>query len=329
MKKIISIISVICLLTGMLMLASCSAKQNSEDVGKLRIVTTVFPEYDWVCEILGDKADGAELTMLLDNGVDLHSYQPTVDDILKITNCDVFIYVGGESDNWVGDALKQADGKGLTVISLLDILGDKLKEEEVKEGMEAEEEEEAEEAEGPEYDEHVWLSLKNAKILVGEIAKAIAEKDSANSDAYLANADAYLAKLDALDKQYQEAVDAAKVKTLVFCDRFPFRYLTDDYGIDYYAAFVGCSAETEASFKTVSFLAQKVDELSLDSVIVIEGSDGRIAQTVIENTKAKTAKVLTLNSMQATTSLDVKNGANYLAIMEKNLETLKTALGAE
>ena len=219
---------------------------------KISIVTTIFPEYDWVREILGDKADSAEITMLLDNGVDLHSYQPTADDLIKISDCDLFVYVGGESDGWVDDALKNATNKNRKVINLLEILGDSVKEEETVEGMQEEEEDHEEK----EYDEHVWLSLKNAKTLVGAISAALQELDPGNKDTYATNAAAYIEKLSALDGEYQAAVSAGTYQTLLFGDRFPFRYLVDDYGLSYYAAFVGCSAESEASFETVSFLAR-------------------------------------------------------------------------
>ncbi len=330
MKKIICALVALSLAIGIFALSACSGKNDNapaEQNEKLKIVTTIFPEYDWVREILGDKADGAELTMLLDNGVDLHSYQPTVDDILKISSCDVFIYVGGESDAWVDGALKEAVNKDMTVINLLDVLGDSIKQEEVKEGMQAEEEEdEGEEEEGPEYDEHVWLSLKNAQVLVKKIAEAIAGKDTANTKSYLANADSYIKKLSALDGEYEAAVNCASKKVLLFGDRFPFRYMTDDYGLDYYAAFVGCSAETEASFETITFLAGKLDGLSLNNVIIIEGSDGKIARTIIDSSKNKSAGILTLDSMQSTTSKDVADGTTYLSVMQKNLDVLKQAL---
>lgn len=277
-------------------------------------------------EILGDKADHAEVTMLLDNGVDLHSYQPTADDIIKISDCDLFIYVGGESDGWVEDALKEAANKDMQVINLLDVLGEQVKEEEVVEGMEAEEEESEDEDE-PEYDEHVWLSLKNAETLCNAITDALEEIDPANKDAYAANAASYLEKLAALDGEYQTVVDNAARKTVLFGDRFPFRYLVDDYGLRYYAAFAGCSAETEASFETVSFLAKKVDELGLPCVLTIEGAQHRIAETIVQNTAGKKQKVLTMDSMQSTTSKDVASGATYLSVMEKNLSVLKEALG--
>ncbi|WP_024348105.1 metal ABC transporter substrate-binding protein [Lacrimispora indolis] len=327
MKKLIS-----CLLAGLMMagaLTACSGSTTAKtgQTDKLSVVCTIFPEYDWVREILGSHAGDADITMLLDNGVDLHSYQPTADDIIKISNCDMFIYVGGESDQWVEDALKESTNKNMVVINLLEVLGDTVKEEEVIEGMEAEEEEAQEEGEeGPEYDEHVWLSLKNAKTFCNYIASKLGELDSANAGDYSANADAYGKKLDELDKNYQQTVDSARLKTVLFGDRFPFRYLADDYGLTYYAAFVGCSAETEASFETIAFLSKKVDELGLGSVLTIEGAKHKIAETIVQNTKDKNQAVRTMDSMQSTTSKDVENGTTYLSIMQTNLEVLKDAL---
>ena len=326
MKKCFSVILVFALVLGALSGCGTAPAQETASAPKLRIVTTIFPVYDWVMNVLGEKAADSELTMLLDNGVDLHSYQPTADDIVRICACDLFIYVGGESDEWVEDALQEATNKNRTVISLMDVLGDSVKEEEVVEGMEQEKEEAGEEEEA-EYDEHVWLSLKNAAVLCRAIADALGKLDSQNASAYAANAAAYIEKLNSLDAQYQAAVDGAKYHTLLFADRFPFRYLADDFGLAYYAAFVGCSAETEASFETVIFLANKLDELGLPAVLQIESADGSIARTVVENTKGKDQQILTLDSMQSTTAQDVAAGASYLAIMEKNLDVLKTALG--
>ena len=323
MKKITALLLALMMLTGVL--AGCGKPKDTGKAGKLKVVTTIFPAYDWVRAILGDKADNAEVTMLLDNGVDLHSYQPTADDIIKISDCDLFIYVGGESDGWVEDALKEATNKDMQVINLLDVLGEQVKEEEVVEGMEAEEEE-AEDEDEPEYDEHVWLSLKNAETLCNAITDALETIDPANKDAYAANAAAYLEKLAALDGEYQTVVDNAARKTVLFGDRFPFRYLVDDYGLNYYAAFVGCSAETEASFETISFLSGKVDELGLPCVLTIEGAQHKIAETIVQNTAEKNQSILTLDSMQSTTSTDVANGTTYLSVMERNLDVLKQAL---
>ena len=503
MKKNFTIFLALTMVVGLL--AGCGKKNATEngetDSDKLKIVTTIFPEYDWVREILGGKAESTDLTMLLDNGVDLHSYQPTADDIVKISGCDLFIYVGGESDEWVDDALKEATNKDMKVIDLLDVLKDTVKTEEAMPGMQAEEghnhgyshfadsdvqdrtlsdwdgdwqsvypylqdgvldevmERKAEndsktaeeyrayyetgyktdvsqitidaennticfvkngvaakaayaykgyqiydyesgsrgvryffeatdgdsdapkyiqfsdhgiepgkaehfhiyfgndgfdalsqemdnwptyypvdmsgddikedmlEHEEKEYDEHVWLSLKNAKTLVSAIADALQELDPDNKDTYAANASAYIEKLSALDGAYQSAVDGAARKTVLFGDRFPFRYLVDDYGLSYYAAFAGCSAESEASFETVSFLAKKVDELGLPCVLTIEGKNHKLAETIVRSTAGKNQKVLTMDSMQSMTSKDAANGTAYLSVMEQNLSVLKEALG--
>ena len=543
MKKIFALLLALLMLASVL--AGCASEQVNNDTNpetkpdasantdvnakpaaekapekSLKIVTTIFPEYDWVREVLGDQAENDELTMLLDNGVDLHSYQPTADDIIKISDCDLFIYVGGESDGWVDDALKNATNKNMKVINLLDVLGNSVKTEEVVEGMQEtehdhdhskevstfeddevqdrslsdwagdwqsaypfaldgtlddafaamaeegemtadeyktyyqngyktditnidiegdhieftyedgkkvgsdykyvgyyiqnwstgtkaamyrfeavdrtsgapiyiefndhmiepataehfhirmsnesfdaivdpenswptffpagmtgeeicehmeghdhDEDEEHKREEGEEHeheeekDEHVWLSLKNAEVLVNAISASLQELDPDNKATYAANSSAYIEKLSALDGEYQAAVDAATYQTVLFGDRFPFRYLVDDYGLSYYAAFVGCSAETEASFETISFLAKKVDELGLPCVLTIEGAQHKIGETIVQNTAEKNQKVLTMDSMQSTTSKDVKNGTTYLSVMEQNLSVLKEALG--
>ncbi|WP_028235764.1 metal ABC transporter substrate-binding protein [Pseudobutyrivibrio sp. MD2005] len=323
-KLILALMSALLLVgcgTGATNAPGVNEQSSSNNGDPISVVTTIFPEYDWVKQIVGD-SDSVEVTMLLDNGVDLHNYQPSADDIMKVATCDVFIYVGGESDEWVEDALKEAVNPDMQVINLMDVLGESVKEEEVVEGMEAEEEEESAKEEEVEYDEHVWLSLKNAKVLVNAIADTMETVDAANADVYKANAEAYVSELDDLDAQYDEVVRGATANTVLFGDRFPFRYLVDDYGLNYYAAFVGCSAETEASFETITFLADKVDELGLNAIFTIENSDQKIAETIIANTDSKDAKILSMDSMQSTTSDDVANGVTYLSIMESNLEVL-------
>lgn len=502
MKKM-SVFLLALVLTASL-LAGCGKENASETIKdeskQLSIVTTIFPEYDWVRQILGDKLEDSDLTMLLDNGVDLHSYQPTADDIIRISDCDLFLYVGGESDEWVEDALKEATNTNMKVINLMDVMGDTIKTEEAKPGMQAEEghnhgyshfedsdvrdrsladwsgdwqsvypflkdgtlddvmvkkaetgkktaeeyhnyyetgyqtdvetividgeastmefvkngvsskavyqykgyqiydyesgnrgvryffeatkgdnsapkyvqfsdhgiepgkaehfhiytgndgfdalsqemehwptyypsamtgkeiAEDMLEHEEKEYDEHVWLSLRNAQTLCEKIAGVLGELDPENRDIYQANVSAYMEKLSALDSKYQEAVKNASRKTVLFADRFPFRYLVDDYGLNYYAAFAGCSAESEASFETVSFLADKSDELGLPCVLTIEGKQHNIAETIVQNTKEKSQKILTMDSMQSITSEDVKNGVTYLSVMEQNLHVLQEAL---
>ena len=491
-----------------------SSEITSSNTGSesFSVVCTIFPEYDWVKEILGDHADNAELTYLLDNGVDLHSYQPTADDMIKISTCDLFVYVGGESDEWVEDALEDADNKDMKVINLMDVLGDSAKVEELKEGMQESEHEHehaeineadiknreltdfagswqslypflesgdldeyvkshAEENDEPEdevreeltekwncdateinvdenkisftykdgskksgeykyagyspiladdgdihaviyqfeavsgdspkyvmfndhgyepanaehfhiyygddvdfkttkenfaynpffipaglngkealevleghgksknehdhdheheedeveYDEHVWLSVKNAKILCAEIENNLEAIDPANAADYKANLDSYAAKLSDLDKSFQALVDGSSVKTLVFGDRFPFRYFVDDYGLDYYAAFIGCSAETEASFETIAFLSDKVKELDCKAIFTLENSSKDIADTII-STSGKNVEIAELNSLQSVSKDDISDGASYLSLMQKNYDVLAGVL---
>ena len=308
-----------------LLIPFCSSCDFNND-GKMKIVTTIFPEYDWVMNVLGDKKDTANITLLLDSGIDLHSYQPTPRDIMTISKCDLFIYVGGESDSWVDDALKQAVNKEMKVINMMETLGDAIKEEEVVEGMEGEEEEGEEEEEEAEYDEHVWLSLKNAQTLVNEISKVLGEIDQENANYYQNNATGYVNSLKDLDTRYAQTVSGGTKNTILFADRFPFRYLVDDYNLKYYAAFVGCSAETEASFKTIVFLANKIDELGLSVIFKIESSDGSIANTVKNNTQNKNQTILTMDSIQSASTKEYKAGRNYLSIMEQNLTVLAEAV---
>ncbi len=315
---------IIALISAAILCGCTAGGKNRPEGEKLRIVTTIFPEYDWVRQILGDRAGDADITLLMENGVDLHSYQPAVDDIIRISDCDLFIYVGGESDEWADDALKEAVNKDMVVLNLMDILADRVKEEETVEGMQAEEEDE-EHDDRVEYDEHVWLSLKNASVICDKIAEALSGLDPANADHYRSNAKNYREKLEALDERFGETAKGP-VKTLLFGDRFPFRYLTEDYGLDYYAAFTGCSTETEASFETVIFLAGKVNELELPVILTIDGSDGRIAETVRDNTKSSDQEILTLDSMQSVTQKDISDGVTYISIMENNLKVLEKSL---
>lgn len=339
MKKIFAFITI---LIGSLCFVACAnknvqveAKEGTigSEPHQYKIVATTFPQYDWTKNILGENPSKIELSLLLDSGIDLHNYQPTADDIMKIAGCDMFIYVGGESDKWVEGALSHSTNPNLRVINLIEALGEKVKHEEIVEGMQDEHEEHDEDGEHDEdhhneleYDEHVWLSIKNAKILAQEICDKICDMDKMNEIEYRTNTQKYITKLDELDSKYLELTKNAAVKTLLFGDRFPFRYMVDDYGLSYYAAFSGCSAETEASFETIIFLAKKVDELGLKNIMKIEGSNGRIADTIRTNTKEKNQEILTLNSMQGTTSKDAQSGSTYISIMEDNLDVLTKAL---
>lgn len=334
-------------------------EQNSIEKGnsnKISIVCTTFPQYDWVKNILGEEAERFNVTLLLDNGVDMHSYQPAVKDIATAGSSNLFIYVGGESDTWVEDALKEAKNKDLKAINLMETLGNSVKEEEVVEGMQEEREslghsheksskekqeqtqkeshENSQEINGqkeaadeePEYDEHIWLSIRNAEIMVKNIEKAIEQLDSDNAIVYQTNAENYIKKLDTLDKQYANTIQNAKYKAILFGDRFPFRYMADDYDLKYYAAFAGCSAETMAGFETVTFLAKKADELRLPVILTIENSDGRIAEAVKSNTTKKNQKILAMNSLQSVTKEQIADGITYLQVMQENLSVLSEAL---
>ena len=291
-----------------------------------------------------------DVSILLDSGVDLHSYQPTVQDILKVSAADVFAFVGGESDEWVEGALAEAVNPEMKVVNLVEAMGEDIKMEEIVEGMEHEHDHdhdhddhdhdeddhdhdeddhdhdedehdhEHEHEHEEEADEHVWLSLRNAQKLVAALTDALCKADPADAEAFRANAAAYIEKLAALDAQYSEAVSSAAFRTILFGDRFPFRYL------DYFAAFSGCSAESEASFATIVFLAGKVDELGLPTVLTIENPRTRIAQTIVESTREKNQKILSLDSMQGTTAADIAAGATYLGVMESNLAVLRDAL---
>ena len=319
--------------------------------GAIKVVTNIFPAYDWVKNIA--EGTDVEVVNLTDKGVSLHNYEPSASDIEEIANSNLFLYVGGESDEWAPDAAKQA--KNAKVLNMLEILGDTVKEEEVKEGMEHDhdhdhehedadhdhdhdhddhdhEHEDADhdhdhdhdhEHEEVEYDEHVWLSLKNAKTISRAIADALAEIDPKNADKFDKNYEVYAAKLDALEADFEEARKTAKVDTILVADRFPFRYLVSDLDLDYYAAFVGCSAESEASFETISFLAQKLDELGLKHIIKLMGSDGKIADTVKNSSKAKDQDILEMTSME---NVGSKDGKSYLDYMQMNLDALKKAL---
>lgn len=323
MKKIFA--AVLALLLFTVSALPCAALAENK---KISVVATIFPIYDWVCEIAGENLNKIDLTLLLDSGADLHSFQPTAADILKVSSADLFIFVGGESDEWIGDVLATAMNPSIRTVNLVEALGGQAKEEELVEGMEHDHEDHVHEHEHEEaeMDEHVWLSLRNAQVLCRVITDALCEIDPDSAALYEANVAAYTEKLAALDQAYAEAVAASAYDTLLFGDRFPFRYLADDYNLTYYAAFSGCSAESEASFQTIVFLAAKMDELGLPAVLTIENPKTRIAETVVQATKARNQKILALDSMQSVTAQEVKMGVTYLSVMENNLEVLKEAL---
>lgn len=318
MKKFIICILSVCLIAVSLAACSDNTADTNADSAEVSVVTTIFPIYDWVKNITGNTQG---LEYLDKSGIDMHSFEPTASDILTIAQADVLICIGGVSDEWVDAAVSSSQNENIRVIKLIEITGGLT--EETVDGMQDDEDEHHNETDASEYDEHIWLSLKNAQKAVSAIAQTLSEINPENSELYLNNAKNYNLKLAELDKKYADAVTSAEKSTLLFADRFPFRYLTEDYGIEYYAAFPGCSAESEASFETVTFLIEKTKELSLEYIIILESSDGKLADTVANETGAD---ILTLNSCQAVTSEDVESGKTYLSVMEENLAILTEAL---
>lgn len=315
MKKLLSLLLAaalsICLLSG------CSAPPVED--GRLSIVTTIFPEYDWTAALTAG-SDATRLHLLMDKGVDPHSFQPSARDLVTVAGCDLFIYVGGESDAWVADALQEAVNPNMIVIRLLDVIGQSALQETAIPGMEGE-------AEPDELDEHIWLSLRNAERCCQAITQALMQLNPTDTALYQQNQKSYCASLTALDQEYQTTVEQAPYHTLLFGDRFPFRYLTADYNLEAYAAFPGCSSETDASFSTIAYLAQQVERLSLPAILTLDQGDPRIAETIVENSGKKQTKILSLNSMQTVSAEDIHNGVSYLSIMQENLLVFRQALG--
>ena len=371
MKKILIII-----LVTALIFTGCSNETKTNE--KLNIVTTIYPTYDWVKQIVGDSKN-YEITLLGDNGIDLHSYQATSEDLVEISNADILIYVGGPNDNWINDAIKNATNKDLVAINLIEKLGTKALQEESIEGMtddhdhdhdhddtHTHDHDEHSDDHGHDHDdhsddhdhdhddhsddhdhdhddhsddhdhddththnhvdEHIWLSLKNAKRLIPEIEEEIIDKDEKNEKEYKKNTAKYLEKLEKLDEKYENIIESSKLNTLLFADRFPFRYLIEDYNLKYYAAFSGCSSETEASFATIEYLSTKLKEEKFKYILVIENKNHKIPETIIKTSKEKNVKTLTLNSMQSITKKEMKD-KDYLSIMEENLKVIEKALG--
>lgn len=308
------------------MLCSCGSQNMSgvsdttSTANKISVVTTIFPAFDFVREIAG--TDDINLKMLLKPGSEAHSYEPTPQDIITIQNCDIFIYVGGESDEWVKSILSATTEKSnIKMISMMDCV-DKA-EEEIIDGMQDEDEHKHDDTYIPEYDEHVWTSIKNAIKITNKIKEVLIEVDSDKNEIYIGKSKDYIGKLNQIDSEFEEIVKTGKRDTIVFGDRFPFRYFADDYGLKYYAAFPGCSSETEASAKTVSFLINKVNDEEIPVVMYPELSNKKIAMTICESTNAKPMQ---FNSCHNLTNDSFNAGASYISMMQENIETLKEAL---
>lgn len=317
----------ILLLTAILFIASvfsaCSITyydendENKED--KLQIVTTIFPQYDFARQIGKEKIS---LKMLVTPGGENHSYEPTPQDIIAVRDCDIFICTGGESDIWSKVILNSIDAPNLKIIKMMECVN--AVEEEISDGMT--EKLPIEEEEETEYDEHVWTSPQNAKKISEAIVKAMILADKKNEDFFQSNYDEYSKKLDELDKDYRNAVSKAENKTVIFGDRFPFRYLFDEYGLNYYAAFPGCSTDSDVSAKTMMFLIDKIKENKLSAVFYIEFSARKIADTISSETGAEP---LLFHSCHTVSGKDFENGITYIDLMKNNLENLKRGLNIE
>lgn len=306
----------------------CGSTRTSEQTG-LQIVCTIFPEYDWTRRIVGD-TEGVEVSLLVKNGTDLHSYQPSVRDIVQISQADLFCYVGGVSDDWVTDVLETAGNENVNVVSMLEaadaaaeVLVPGMQEEEHHHGHDHD----YDDAEGEaELEEHVWLSLRRAQLGCTAICDALCQLDQENAAQYRENCDAYLRQLQALDERYTTLFEQQAVRaSILVADRFPFRYLAEDYGLTYFAAFPGCSAETGASFETIAFLAEQMQQEQLPCVLVTESSDKSLARTILESAESE-GEILTLYDMQSVTKQQLHAGITYLEQMEKNLEVLLKAV---
>jgi zinc transport system substrate-binding protein len=316
MKRIFAALAAIGIV---LTLAACGKKSAAEQ-GGVKVVATIFPPYDFVRQIAGDAiaAKQVSLAMLLPPGAESHSFEPTPQDIIAIQKSDVFIYGGGESDAWVERILASLDTGGIKIVTLMDCV--EVVEEEIVEGMENEDDAEEGEAE---YDEHVWTSPRNAALIAEKIAASLCEVDAARAELYRGNASSYVKKLDALDAEFSAVVQGAKRRTLVFGDRFPFRYFADAYGLQYFAAFPGCSTETECSAATLAFLIDKVKAEKIPAVFHIELSNEKIADTIAEATGAKK---LLLHSCHNLSKKDFEAGKTYLDFMQDNAGALREAL---
>ena len=305
MRKLLSFLLVVLLLVSCL--SACAGREGED---KLTVVCTSFVAYDWAREIVGD-TDAVSLHLLADGGRDMHSFEPSAADMVKILESDLFIYIGGPSEAWVDELVQKNELKN--TLALLDCLNGNVKY--IEHGHE--------EHTHQVVDEHAWLSVINAALFSDAIGAELCLIDPANEATYQANLDRYLEELSSLAFDYASLGASSDGKTLVVADRYPFRYLFEDCGFSVVAAFSGCSAESEASFATVISLAKEVDEQGLSGVLVTETSDKKLAETVIANTKNKNAAIYTLHSLQ--TVADPEH-TSYLAVMRENLRRLRAVL---
>lgn len=324
-KRLMTSVSLLLLCALMLSLCGCGSKDGEDD--KLKIVCTLFPQYDWVRNIVGD-TDGVEMSLLIQNGTDPHSYQPTAADIMEISDCDMIIYVGADSDRWVQEALARANNEDTVKIALTEIQGMTLHN--VSSASHSHGEHEEHGHEGHDHgalDEHLWLSLSNAVVAIEHIAVELAVLDPDNSNDYMINTALYKSALTELDGRYRTAVNSAATRFMLFADRFPFVYLLSDYGVDFSAAFEGCTTDVDAGFDTVLRLINEAAEHDVGYIAVTETSDKALARTVADSSK-KDIEIIVMDSLQSVSEKQLEGGISYLGVMESNLDALSVALGA-
>lgn len=308
MKKAVSIILLVCIIyTAFFLLTGCCSTQSLNEDGRLNIVATIFPYYDFARNITADKA---EIKLMLSPGNEPHSYEPSPSDIVAIENCDIFIYNGGESDEWVESVLESLQNKNIKILKMIDYITPKF-------------EKTPEHTDGDEYDEHIWTSVRNAKQLSSVIVDAVIEKDEQNRSYYSENEEIYLNKLDELDNDIKAIVNSGKQDTIVFGDRFPFLYFVDDYGLNYECAFPGCSHETEPNISTVTRLIDYVRDEKIPVVFYLEFSNGKTAGLISEDSEAK---MLQFSSCHNVTKTEFENDVSYIYLMRQNAENLREAL---
>ena len=301
-------------------LTACVPKDAAATKDGISIVSTVFPSYDFARQITA--GTNANVTLLLQPGEEVHSFDPTSQDIIRVQSADLFLYVGGENDTWVEGVLGGLD-KSVNTFRMMDYVT--LYDEELVEGMQPEKEDPAATAatDAHEWDEHVWTAPVNAIAIVKAMTAELIAIDPDNAAMYQSNSDAYVKQLEALDKSFRDVVDSASRKTVVFADRFPVRYFVEEFGLKYYAAFPGCSAETEPSAATVASLIDHVKTEKIPVVFYIEMSNQQMANTVAEATGAQTMLFHTCHNV---TKAEFESGATYLSLMQNNVLALIAAL---
>ena len=327
-KRLISTLLVFCAIFS---LCSCASVNNKNSDGKIKILCTLFPQYDWLCNITAG-IEKVEVSLIIANGTDPHSYQPTAADIMNISNCDMLVYVGGDSDTWVKKAIERSKNQDINAISLIEL--DNIKLHDISSSSHSHDEESHHEHshEGHSHstlDEHIYLSLDNACAAIEALSQELCVADPENKELYFKNSTEYMLKLKNLGERFKSNIESIpeNERFVLFADRFPFVYLLSDYGIHYSAAFEGCTTDVDADFDTVIRLIHEADEHNVKYIAVTESSDKALANTVISSTKAKDQKIISLNSLQSITSSQINSGATYISIMEENMNAIKTVLG--